>query len=164
MDSIDDIYALSIVATVLKLARHNDASTVINQLNSYSREKNGLKWWSSNDVNPTNDIEITAYTALCLLDTPGDHTAVLKWLIGQRNAKGGFSSSHDTVVGMEALVKFSQKYRNLRNMNLEVTYKAQDDKGEELKIGEIFVDSENLLVLQKEEVREPEYFFFIVMK
>ena len=149
---MNDIYALSVVATVLKRAKHNTANTVINQLKSYGREEKGLKWWSGNDVNPANDIEITAYSAMCLLETPGDHTSVLKWLIEQRNANGGFSSSHDTVVGMEALVKFSEKYKNLRNMNLKITYKAQDDKGTELKTGELFVDSENLLVLQKEEV------------
>ena len=152
LESINDVNALAIVATVMKRVKHNNADTVINQLKPYSREENGLKWWSGNDVNPTNDIEITAYAAMCLLETPGDHTAILKWLIEQRNANGGFSSSHDTVVGMEALVKFSEKYKDFKNINLRLSYKALDEGKNEIKTGEFTVDSDNIYVFQGEEV------------
>ena len=152
LESINDVYALAIVATVFKRTKHINADTVINQLKSYGREENGLKWWSGNDANLSNDIEITAYAAMCLLETPGDHTPILKWLIEQRNANGGFSSSHDTVVGMEALVKFSQKYQDFKNINLRLSYKAFDDRNNEIQTGEFIVDSNNIYVFQGAEV------------
>lgn len=152
MKDINNVYALAIVATVFKSAKHDMADGIINQLKSYSREEKGLKWWSGNDVNPANDIEITAYAGMCLLETPGDHTPILKWLIEQRNANGGFSSSHDTVVGMEALVKFSEKYKNFENINLRLSYKALDDENKEIQSGKFTVDSKNVYVLQEQEV------------
>ncbi|XP_065358229.1 thioester-containing protein 1 allele R1-like [Calliphora vicina] len=140
------------MASVIKRAKHQNANTLVKQLKSHVKEDNGLKWWSANDHNLANDIEITAYAAITLLDTPGDHTSILKWLIEQRNANGGFTSSHDTVVGMEALVKFSEKYKNLKNVNLQITYRAQDQQGIEVATGEFYVDSNNILDFQKHEL------------
>lgn len=62
------------MATVVKRVKHKNANTFINVLKSYAKEKNGLKWWSANDQNLANDIEITAYAAITLLDTPGDRS------------------------------------------------------------------------------------------
>ncbi|XP_065356088.1 thioester-containing protein 1 allele S3-like [Calliphora vicina] len=152
LNNVNDIYVLSLMATVIKRAKHQDANNLIMQLSSQCKEGNGLKWWSENDQNLANDIEITAYAAITLLDTPGDHTSILKWLIQQRNANGGFSSSHDTVVGMEALVKFSEKYKNLKNVNLHISYSAKDQLGMELSKNEFYVDSNNILDFQKHEL------------
>ncbi|XP_065358197.1 thioester-containing protein 1 allele S3-like [Calliphora vicina] len=152
LENINDIYALSLVATVVKRVKHKNANTFINVLKSHAKEMDGLKWWSANDHNLANDIEITAYCAITLLDTPGDHTSILKWLIEQRNGNGGFTSSHDTVVGLEALVKFSEIYKNLQNVNLKVSYSAKDQKGIEVARDEFYVDSTNVLDLQTHEL------------
>ncbi|XP_065356090.1 thioester-containing protein 1 allele S3-like [Calliphora vicina] len=147
-----DVYILSLMSTVFNRAKHQYANSLIKQLKSLGKEDNGLKWWSANDHNLANDIEITAYAAISLLDTPGDHTSILKWLIEQRNANGGFISSHDTVVGMEALVKFSEIYRNVKKVNLNISYIFKDQEGIELGKDDIYVDSNNILDLQKHEL------------
>lgn len=140
------------MATAIKRAKHQNAQILVNQLHSHVKEHNGLKWWSANDQNPSNDIEITSYAAITLLDTPGDHTSILKWLLGQCNSFGGFKSSYDTVVGMEALVKFSEIYKNLQNTNLKLSYTATDQEGLELAKDTFYIDSSNILDLQKHEV------------
>lgn len=152
LDKVSDANALCLIASVITRSKHQNANNLINQLNSSSKENNGLKWWSANDQNIANDVEVTACAALTLLDTPGDHTSILKWLIEQRNAKGGFTSTYATVVGMEALVKFSETYRNLKNVNLKISYSAIDEEGTEVATDEFFVDSNNVLDLQKHEV------------
>ncbi|XP_065356093.1 thioester-containing protein 1 allele S1-like [Calliphora vicina] len=152
LDKIKDIYTLSLTATIIKRAKHPNASTLINQIKSQCKEENGLKWWSGNDHNLANDIEITAYAAMSLLDTPGDHTSILKWLIEQRNANGGFTSSYDTVVGMEALVKFSEIYKNLKNVDLTISYSAKDQEGTEVAKDELYVNTNNILDLQNHEL------------
>ncbi|XP_037812878.1 CD109 antigen-like, partial [Lucilia sericata] len=147
LNNTQDIYALSLIATAIKRAKHPSAKSLINQLNPLCKERNGLKWWSANDQNLADDIEITAYSAMALLETPGDHTSILKWLIEQRNANGGFTSSYDTVVGMEALVKFSEIYKNLKNVNLKISYSARDLEGTEVAKDEFSVNSNSLLDL-----------------
>ncbi|XP_065356092.1 CD109 antigen-like [Calliphora vicina] len=152
LNKINDIYTLSLIATAIKRAKHPNASNLINQLKKHGKEENGLKWWSGNDRNLANDIEITAYAAITLLDTPGDHTPILKWLIEQRNANGGFTSSYDTVVGMEALVKFSEIYKDSRNVNLKISYSATDKEGFEVTNDAFYVNSNNYLDMQKHEL------------
>ncbi|XP_037809423.1 CD109 antigen-like [Lucilia sericata] len=152
LNNINDIYALSLTAAVMKRAKHPSANNLIKLLNSHSKEENGLKWWSGDDHNLADDIEITAYAAITLLDTPGDHTSILKWLIEQRNANGGFTSSYDTAAGMEALVKFSQIYRNPENVNLKISYSATNLEDIVVANDELFMDSNNILDLQTQEL------------
>ncbi|XP_046812425.1 CD109 antigen-like [Lucilia cuprina] len=157
LNNINNIYVLSLTAMVMKRAKHPSANNLIKQLNLQSIEENGLKWWSGDDHNLADDIEITAYAAIALLDTSGDHTSILKWLIEQRNANGGFTSSYDTVVGMEALVKFSQIYRNPENVNLKISYSAINREGMEVVNDELFLDSNNILDLQIHELPQTTY-------
>ncbi|XP_037809418.1 alpha-2-macroglobulin-like protein 1 [Lucilia sericata] len=128
LNNTNNMYALSLMAIAIKHAKDQNANILINQLKSHAKENNGLKWWSENDQNLANDIEITSCAAITLLETAGDHTSILKWLIQQRNANGGFTSSYDTVAGMEALVKFSETYKNLENIHLQISYSAKNEK------------------------------------
>ncbi|XP_037809421.1 CD109 antigen-like [Lucilia sericata] len=152
LNNTNDIYVLLLIATAIKRARHPKATPLLNKLNLLCKEHNGLKWWSANDENLANDVEITAYSAIALLETPGDHTSILRWLIEQRNAKGGFISSYDTVVGMEALVKFSEIYKDLNNTSLKISYSAKDLQGIELANDKFHINSKNILDFQKLEL------------
>ncbi|NXI50425.1 OVOS protein, partial [Chloroceryle aenea] len=62
---------------------------------------------------PSAEIEITSYVLLALLNkaklTPEDLSyisRIVHWLVKQQNAYGGFSSSQDTVVGLQALAQY----------------------------------------------------------
>ncbi|XP_065357998.1 C3 and PZP-like alpha-2-macroglobulin domain-containing protein 8 [Calliphora vicina] len=153
LDKIKDIYALSIVACTLIMAKDNNANRVIERLKQQSKtDSKGHIWWSGGDRNTANDVEITAYSLMALLETPGDHTPILKWLIQQRNAQGGFKSTQDTVVGIQAMVKFSEKYKNLNNVNLTVRYHAEDHEGIGMQYNEFKVNQDNALIMQQHEL------------
>ena len=54
-------------------------------------------------------IETTGYALLALVEGEDlvNASRAAKWLAGQRNAYGGFGSTQDTVVGLQALTAFS---------------------------------------------------------
>ncbi|XP_034669011.1 CD109 antigen isoform X3 [Drosophila subobscura] len=118
VDKTDDQYALSIAAVALQLAKHPQAEKVLAKLEGEAKQENDRKWWSkgtSTEINMwrprSNDVEITSYVLLALLEQgPAESSLpIVKWLIGQRNSNGGFASTQDTVVGLQALTKFAQK-------------------------------------------------------
>lgn len=46
-----------------------------------------------------------------------------KWLLNQRNNKGGFISTQDTVMGIQALAKFAEHF-SINDNNIEIIVKA----------------------------------------
>eukprot|EP00240_Pyramimonas_obovata_P000253 CAMPEP_0118924314 /NCGR_PEP_ID=MMETSP1169-20130426/2500_1 /TAXON_ID=36882 /ORGANISM="Pyramimonas obovata, Strain CCMP722" /LENGTH=1526 /DNA_ID=CAMNT_0006865411 /DNA_START=128 /DNA_END=4708 /DNA_ORIENTATION=+ len=58
---------------------------------------------------PTTHIEMTGYGLLAMVtgDRVGDAFPVARWLLEQRNSFGGFSSTQDTVLGLEALSMYT---------------------------------------------------------
>lgn len=144
------------------MARDNKANIVIEKLKQQSKSHNNLMWWSGGDSNTANDVEITAYALLALLDTPGDHSPILQWLIAQRNGQGGFKSTQDTVVGLLALVKYSENYKSSKQIDLRVKYRAQDREGIELDHNEFKVENDNVLILQEQEVSYLNIFLFTI--
>uniref|UniRef100_A0A1A9VUV4 TEP1-F n=1 Tax=Glossina austeni TaxID=7395 RepID=A0A1A9VUV4_GLOAU len=142
-----DSYALSIVAIALHQANHKAAGGVLEKLQAQAKEENGFKWWTSANH---NDIEITAYALQTLVDTESINQIlpIIKWLIGQRNSNGGFDSTQDTVVGLEALIKFSKKFSITGNSKMSITFKAFDDGEKELSQHRFEVNKDNSLVLQ----------------
>ncbi|XP_065357173.1 C3 and PZP-like alpha-2-macroglobulin domain-containing protein 8 [Calliphora vicina] len=154
LDDVNDVYSLSITVFVLQMAKNSNVNKVLEKLQIYRKEKEGLVWWSGSNNSNEHSVEITAYILMALLDSsaPGDHKPILKWLIAQRNDKGGFLSTHDTVVGLQALVKFAQKIGETKNVNLDIKYTATDQKGDAVKNGAFKVESGNYLMSQKQEL------------
>eukprot|EP00051_Salpingoeca_urceolata_P027040 m.479780 g.479780 ORF g.479780 m.479780 type:complete len:1606 (+) comp21606_c0_seq1:182-4999(+) len=58
---------------------------------------------------PAKDVEMTAYALLAHVarGRVADAFPIVKWLSNQRSAFGGFHSTQDTVVGLEALARFA---------------------------------------------------------
>lgn len=102
---MDDVYALSICTYVLNLAKHPYENAAFNLLESKAMTKEDLKWWSkpipTNDKNPWYslprpvDIEMTSYALITYIrrNLITDSVPVMKWLVRQRNAEGGFAST-----------------------------------------------------------------------
>ncbi|XP_030377824.1 CD109 antigen-like [Scaptodrosophila lebanonensis] len=61
-------------------------------------------WWEV-------DVKVTSYMLLLILDVwqPRKVSDVVDWLVAQRNSLGGFGSTMDTVLGLQALIKFAEK-------------------------------------------------------
>ncbi|XP_070070751.1 thioester-containing protein 1 allele S1 isoform X1 [Drosophila takahashii] len=122
-DKTDDQYSLAIAAVALQLAKHPQAEKVLAKLEGVSRNENDRRWWSKAPESSgeegrifhwkprSNDVEITSYVLLALLEKdPAEKSLpIMKWLISQRNSNGGFSSTQDTVIGLQALTKFAYK-------------------------------------------------------
>uniref|UniRef100_A0A1A9W1S8 TEP1-F n=1 Tax=Glossina brevipalpis TaxID=37001 RepID=A0A1A9W1S8_9MUSC len=147
LENEKDSYALSLVANALHKANHKAVSGVLEKLQAQAKEGNGLKWWISMK---NNNVEITAYTLQALIDTePTERLLpIIKWLIGQRNSNGGFDSTQDTVVGLEALIRFSKKFLITGKSEMSIKFKAFDSDKKELTQHSFEVNKDNLLVLQ----------------
>ncbi|XP_055375533.1 thioester-containing protein 1 allele R1 [Condylostylus longicornis] len=155
LSTTNDVYPLAISAYALSVANHNTKNLVVQRLDSLATYEGDKKWWSkpypvsekkSPWYNSTRSInnEITAYAALALLENNYISNAipVLKWLVDQRTKMGSFVSSQDTVVGLQALIKFSERVPDIQP-NVQVTFEPND--GSETRIS---VNNGNALVLQ----------------
>lgn len=68
-----------------------------------------------------------------------------KWLFSQRNSQGGFEGTQDTVVGLQALAKFTEKLTmNVNNVDISV-----EENG---KKHSMLITKENSIELQQVEV------------
>ncbi|KAM7352888.1 thioester-containing protein 2 isoform 4-T4 [Cochliomyia hominivorax] len=146
----DDTYALAIALVVLKKVQHPAAEKLMKKLEGLAQEENGLKWWTKSSKDTNNDIEITSYIlqAYVYTEPAGKLLPIIRWLIGNRNSMGGFDSTQDTVVGLEALISFAEKYIAAGDGKMNIKFEAQDAEGKETTKGSFSVDKENSLILQ----------------
>ncbi|XP_055840284.1 CD109 antigen isoform X8 [Episyrphus balteatus] len=150
--SSDDQYSLSIAAQAFLLGkRPESAKKVLAKLDSLAKNDGDRKWWSKTVVSDKSwygprsvDAEMTSYVLLAKLKEGNAEEVlpIVRWLISQRNSNGGFASTQDTVIGLEALTKFAEKSGSGTG-KMTIAY----DAGEK-NTGEIAVNPENSLILQ----------------
>uniref|UniRef100_T1GQT0 Alpha-2-macroglobulin domain-containing protein n=1 Tax=Megaselia scalaris TaxID=36166 RepID=T1GQT0_MEGSC len=156
IDKTEKIYSLAIAAYALTLAKHEKAEKALAKVESMALKDGDKKSWSipKNTTKkekdyfywapPTYDVEITSYALLAIAEKASaeEMLPIIKWLISQRNSQGGFSSTQDTVVGLQALTKFAEKTGSgAADMKIEFS----DDQG---STGSISVNKDNSLLLQ----------------
>ncbi|XP_045726976.1 pregnancy zone protein-like [Mirounga angustirostris] len=106
---------------------------------------------------PSVEVEMTSYLLLAYLTAwpaPSSEdlsvaSRIVKWIIKQQNPNGGFSSTQDTVVALQALSKYGAATFSKREKATVVTVKSSETFFEEFQ-----VHYTNCLLLQ--EVRLPE--------
>ncbi|XP_016963803.3 thioester-containing protein 1 allele R1 isoform X3 [Drosophila biarmipes] len=155
-DKTDDQYSLAIAAVALQLAKHPQAEKVLAKLENVARNENDRRWWSKAPESTgeegrffhwkprSNDVEITSYVLLALLekDAAEKSLPIMKWLISQRNSNGGFASTQDTVIGLQALTKFAYKTGS-GSGTMDIEFAPAGGSKDTIK-----VNPENSLVLQ----------------
>ena len=135
--STASVYALALGAYALGLAKSPKAQAAVQRLMTMAKEtEEGLHWGddpqpvdASTPGGPQLDkglvppigrpgqsaaIETTGYALLALL-TAGDKlnaSRAARWLVSRRNAYGGFGSTQDTVVGLQALTRYAADSRS----------------------------------------------------
>lgn len=157
MNDLDDVYALSICTYALNLAKHPYENAAFNLLESKAMTKGDLKWWSKpiqeDDKNPWYyslprpvDVEMTSYTLLTYLERNlvTDSVPLMKWLVKQRNAEGGFASTQDTVIGIQALAKLGEKLAT-KNNAVSITFMYEGGGQSQMNI-----NPDNSMILQKQ--------------
>lgn len=170
-EKLNDNYSLALASYALQLAQHDSKESFLKRLESAAEIKDGLKFWTKEILQSENDchwhcrpnsvnVEMTAYALQALIaagrDTDGIST--MKWLISQRNENGGFNSTQDTVVGLQALSKLAAKIYD-DNSDIEVTIKSDSPTPTT-----ITVNSTNALILQKYEVPPSSRHFEVLAK
>ncbi|XP_033873036.3 CD109 antigen-like [Acipenser ruthenus] len=155
-EGISNNYTLSLVTYALSLANSTLAKTALDELNSRAEKDGGLMFWSSPMVGGSHfwqprstDIELASYALLSHLKQKrlAEGIPVMKWLSQQRNHLGGYSSTQDTVIALQALSGFAALSMS-QDVGLTVTV-----SGTGLTFLAIFhIDSTNLLLLQKQQI------------
>ncbi len=138
LEEMDDAYTVALTSYALELAQNSKRGDAIEKLMQLAREdESGLFWGSL--LKPFDGqqkdrmmmpypvqqssaaIETTGYAAMALLRHGNALNAsrAAQWLTSQRNAYGGFGSTQDTVVGIQALVSYQTGAR--ADVDLDIT-------------------------------------------
>lgn len=113
-----------------------------------SKDENETKsknsYWMENQ---SADLEITAYILLAKLSNfqQRDLSKIIeisKWINSQRNSLGGFYSTQDTVVALDALAEFA-RISYAKNISLKLNYELNSVRNV------MFVNELNRLLVQK---------------
>uniref|UniRef100_A0A8C5QE18 C3 and PZP like alpha-2-macroglobulin domain containing 8 n=1 Tax=Leptobrachium leishanense TaxID=445787 RepID=A0A8C5QE18_9ANUR len=127
MFSADDPYTIALTAYALTLLRSSFAPVALRKLNGMAITQDGFTHWSLTGTMAAEEdtfmgfndglsqsvvsaeVEMTAYALLTytLLGDVASALPVVKWLSQQRNALGGFSSTQDTCVALQALAEYA---------------------------------------------------------
>uniref|UniRef100_A0A3B3CQX5 Alpha-2-macroglobulin bait region domain-containing protein n=1 Tax=Oryzias melastigma TaxID=30732 RepID=A0A3B3CQX5_ORYME len=105
INELNNTYTTALLAYVFTLA--GDMETRAHLLQHLDKE--AVKKGESTETSDSLSVEIGAYVLMSLLST--SHTAedlgyassIVRWMTGQQNYYGGFSSTQDTVVALQAL-------------------------------------------------------------
>merc|ERR1712004_251752 len=112
----------------------------------------GKMYWKAKEdstVITSEDVEISAYVVLTLvkLNKLPEALSVIRWLATQRNAYGGFKSTQDTMIALQALAEYSLKISE-EETSLEIEFDHGDTDDDELDF-EVTEDNKLLLQMQK---------------
>ncbi|XP_033103838.1 CD109 antigen-like, partial [Anneissia japonica] len=161
-----DPYVLAITTYALTLSKHPNKDEFLAALEELAVVEDGMKHWSRQEVTvddnqksgwfrpygkpPSSDIEMTAYGLLVYLahNDVFAGSSISKWLTKQRSELGGYSSTQDTVVALQALSSYASEI-NLSRGGITIAVTATEDPSYEQTIT---INSDNALVFQKLEV------------
>ncbi|XP_049657466.1 alpha-2-macroglobulin-like protein 1 [Accipiter gentilis] len=122
----DNPYTLALLAYVFGLAGHREQQQVqLQRLARHNVSTGGELYWQMKGkarvpsqppwaVAAPSEVEMTAYVLLAYLSQPQVSSAdlvtafqIVRWLSKQQNPYGGFASTQDTVVALQALAKYA---------------------------------------------------------
>ncbi|CAH2322587.1 alpha-2-macroglobulin 1 [Pelobates cultripes] len=153
-------YKMALMAYAYTLADLPDArDELLQQLDSKAIKADGSTHWTqASKAEPDSswskpksvDVELTSYVLLSKASAKqvskkehGEMVAIMRWLSKQQNANGGFCSTQDTVVALQALAKFGSLTFSKAG-NVTVTVSSPNGFQHELH-----VDDSNRLLLQR---------------
>jgi len=106
----------------------------------------GKLFWTTGDQNKARDVEMTAYNVLSLTlkEKLSEALKAIRWLATNRNSRGGFVSTQDTMVALEAIAEYSLKIGSEEN-DLKIDVNAGS-------VQSFMVNEDNKLVYQKQKI------------
>ncbi|XP_062857949.1 CD109 antigen [Trichomycterus rosablanca] len=152
---ISSNYSLCLVTYALSLARSPAANSALTQLMNRADMNDGVPMWSaggglvSNSWQPrSSDIEMVSYTMLSLytLGSVEQGLGLMKWLSQQRNHLGGYGSTQDTIIALQALSAYASM-GSTEQINLQITVTSPAST-----LATFTIDSTNYLIYQNKEI------------
>ncbi|KAL4237648.1 hypothetical protein ACF0H5_002362 [Mactra antiquata] len=134
-DKITDTYDLAVVTYALGLSGSSQGYPAYRKLDKMAvTTSDGKKYWNATTKpnlysweysyyqSPPLEIEIASYALLYLtkIHQYSDGFPILQWLIGQRNSRGAFRSTQDTVLGLQAMSEYGSLYSAPNGLNLDI--------------------------------------------
>ncbi|XP_026229058.1 alpha-2-macroglobulin isoform X1 [Anabas testudineus] len=157
---LDNLYTTALMSYTFTLAGDQDMrSKLLTYLHQKSSTQAGTRHWKRDEASKKTldslEVEMTSYVLLALLSGPAltdfglDYSSdIVRWLTQQQNPYGGFSSTQDTVVALQALAKYgAATYREEGSTTVTVTSLGGLSK-------EFTVDQSNRLLYQEEKLTE----------
>ncbi|KAJ7990516.1 hypothetical protein DPEC_G00301150 [Dallia pectoralis] len=116
---LSNTYTTALLAYTFTLAGDMETrTTLLQHLDKIASQEGGLLHWTqtSSETSSSLAVEISSYVLLASLNASPLSTAdlgyasrIVRWLVRQQNSYGGFSSTQDTVVALQALALYSTK-------------------------------------------------------
>ncbi|KAF4086026.1 hypothetical protein AMELA_G00101400 [Ameiurus melas] len=133
--NLTNTYTTALLAYTFSLAGENEVrEKLLKELDNDAISGDGRLHWSqsASDDSGSLSVEISSYVLLAVL-TAGQLTTadlgyanrIVSWLVKQQNPYGGFSSTQDTVVALQALALYSTKVFSSDGSST-VTVKSED--------------------------------------
>ncbi|GFO10657.1 alpha-2-macroglobulin [Plakobranchus ocellatus] len=156
-----DVYILAMASYAFQLAKSSQAQNILDRLEALAVKEGNMRYWHKPEAPKAKsgswraphgatavDTEMSSYVLLAYAvkaDIVGGK-GILQWVAQQRNPNGGFSSTQDTVVALNAMSEFAKlAYSN--NFNVHIT--AQLDAA---PVYTFDIQQSNSLILQTREV------------
>nr|BAR45595.1 thioester-containing protein 2 [Niponia nodulosa] len=166
IQTVDDTYPLAIATYVLHLIGSQERETAFRKLEQRAVIQDDQKFWTNavemNDATEDNtnnekskttkstseinsyDVEMTSYALMTYVMRNDIDNALMiaKWLIAQSNSNGGFTSTQDTVIGIQALATLAEQISSPRR-NLDITFSFKNSSSK------IVINNDNAMILHK---------------
>ncbi|KAM3912628.1 alpha-2-macroglobulin-like [Leptodactylus fuscus] len=156
VNDVKDSHTQSILAYVFALSGdHNLRNQMLKKLDESAVKTGGMMYWKrkwGSDGEP----ETASYTVLALLSDETttteeleECTNIIRWLMSLQNAWGGFYSSQDTTLGLQAMAKYAEAIKHKKE---DVTVTITSNSGFKKTV---HVDKRNSLLVQQIELPDP---------
>ncbi|XP_053306442.1 alpha-2-macroglobulin-like [Spea bombifrons] len=160
---VTSVYTQALLAYTFTLAGETDLrQSLLEKLEEKAVRSDGQLHWERTSTSPPHDVpywyrapsaevELTSYVLLTLLSGPtkdlGKASEIVNWLSKQQNPYGGFSSTQDTIVALQAQAKYAEAtFSYIGDVTVTVRSKAS--------VMEFHVDHTNRLLLQRSPLPE----------
>ncbi|XP_069579786.1 CD109 antigen [Brachyistius frenatus] len=149
-------YSLSLLTYALAVAGSSSATAALSDLIGRAEIQDGVPTWSSPDAGLSSswqprsaDMEMAAYVLLSQhrQGRTSEGLDLMKWLSRQRNHNGGFGSTQDTVVALQALSTFAA-LRGSLDVDLAVTVNGDTSTA----VASFRMDRDNYLLHQSQQI------------
>uniref|UniRef100_UPI0037E7D34F CD109 antigen-like n=1 Tax=Semicossyphus pulcher TaxID=241346 RepID=UPI0037E7D34F len=148
-------YSLCLVAYALALANSPVTSTVLTELSRRADYRDGVMMWRSSaglespDWQPRSaQIEMASYMLLALFRRGSlvEGIALMKWLSKQRNHLGGYGTTQDTIVALQALAYYAA-FSGAHSIDLRLNISAPTST-----VSQFSINSTNYRTYQSQEI------------